>query len=95
MRKSEKQLPVRLIKGFHWVRNHDQVLILNSLLDERWILSGVEADIWDWLLQDIPFIKMVAMLTLLCGIDENHAHAIISRIMAKWKNANMVEEKIN
>ncbi len=84
-----------LKNGFRWVRNHDQVLILNSLLDKKWILSGMEADIWDWLVQDIPFFKMVTMMTLLCGIDEDHALAMISRIMTKWKNANMVEEKIS
>lgn len=94
MRKSEKQFPVKLINGFRWVRLYDHVVILNSGLDEKWNIYGVEADLWDWLVKGIPLIKMITMMTLLCGIDESKASSMISQIMNKWKNTNMVEENI-
>jgi hypothetical protein len=93
MKKSEKQIPVKLINGFRWVRIQDQIVILNSVLDEKWNICGVEADLWDWLVQGIPLFKIITMMALLCGIDESNAYTMVSKIMLKWKNANLIEEK--
>jgi hypothetical protein len=83
---------LRLIQNdsIYFVRDRAGILILDPERTSYWLLTGLEADIWDWIVLNQPFEEICHMAALCLEIPERTAKERVFDTLRKWVSAGFL-----
>jgi hypothetical protein len=74
-----------------WVKDVNQMIIVNRQSGETQILRGVEASVWGWLTLCYSYPKMVHLVSALLVVPSGEAEEQLVEILKKWLTAGLLE----
>jgi hypothetical protein len=79
-------------QGLHWVKDADQVIVVDEERNIPIVLTGIEVPIWEWLTLEYPYSKLLKLTTLLLETKTEEAAAEkLSTIMHNWQTLGLLE----
>ncbi len=74
-----------------WVKDREQIIIVDSKEQRAWILQGAEGAVWDWGMLGYGYERLIQMLALLWGIDKAKAARNLQQILSVWQARGFIE----
>jgi hypothetical protein len=73
-----------------WVKDANQILLVNQKTDHSRFLRDVEATVWDWLILGYSYAKITQMLALMLNISED-AGPVLESVLHDWLAAGIIQ----
>jgi hypothetical protein len=74
-----------------WLRDADQILLIDAEREQFWSLRGVEAAIWDLMILAYPYEKTVHLLSLLLRNSTDEAEKVFLTTLDSWHYAGIIQ----
>lgn len=74
----------------YWVKDQDQIFIIDEHSQEIYRMHHLEALVWTWLTLAYSYSKIVELLTALLVISSAEAEQRLRIIFQTWKNAGIL-----
>lgn len=84
-------LAYRCAPAITWVKDTDQILLVDAEREQFWLIQGVEAAIWDFLALAYPYEKIVRFLSLIQSISTDEAEETLQLALCSWQRAGIVQ----
>jgi hypothetical protein len=68
----------------HWVKDSNQVLVVDERLNTATVLQGVEAAVWDWLMLGYNLADVTGLLAGLCHESQGLAETRLLGLLQGW-----------
>jgi hypothetical protein len=75
----------------HWVKDSMGTLISNPSRKIYWVFTGLEADIWDWLVLGHPFDEIIEFSAYFLELPHMEAKARVFALLQKWVDAGILK----
>ena len=77
-------------EGIRWLRNLDEVIIINGDLSKRWVLQEIEADVWEWLWQEFSQQSIIKMIALMNSSTKIQSLQLLNELSTKWEKQGLI-----
>jgi hypothetical protein len=77
--------------NIQWVRDAQQILLVDERSGQVHALQGVDAAIWSWLALAYPYPKVIGFLSLLLGVPVGEAEQRLATILQAWREAGLLD----
>ncbi|MEO8355190.1 MAG: hypothetical protein ABI621_04700 [Chloroflexota bacterium] len=74
----------------YWVRDREQILIVDEQSQEIYALQHVEAAVWTWLALAYSYAKIVELSTAMLGVPSAEAEQRLQVIFQNWQNTGIL-----
>lgn len=74
----------------HWVKDADQVIVVNDQDGRTHALRGVEGAIWSWLSLSYSYPKLVRLVAALLALPANDAEQTLLDVLHGWHEAGLL-----
>lgn len=74
-----------------WLRDADQILLVDPARKQFWPIRGAEAAIWDFMILAYPYEKIVRFLSLLLGTSTGEAKKIFLAVLRDWQRRGVIQ----
>jgi len=88
---SDEWLAYRCTPAITWVKDADQILLIDAEREQFWFIQGVEAVIWDFLALAYPYEKIVHFLSLMHSTSTDEAEETLHLALCGWRRAGIVQ----
>lgn len=82
---------IQTAAGIRWLRNSDEIIIINDDMAKRRVLQDIEADVWEWLCQEFNQQCIIKMITLMNYSTEIQALQLFNKISANWEEQGFIK----
>ena len=76
--------------GFYFVRDSLGVIVICPRENKYWIITGLEADVWDMIILKSPVQEIVIFISFCLNIPEQVALIKIKMIIQKWLDCGFI-----
>jgi hypothetical protein len=73
-----------------WLRDGNQVFLVDEERHTGWTLRGVEATIWDLIVLTYPYSNIVTFLSLLLCVSADEAKTQLKTTLYQWQTVGLV-----
>lgn len=73
-----------------WVKDREQIIVLDEQRQEMFVLRGIEISVWGWLVLTYPYEKIVRSLTAMLEVSSEEAEQCLWTIFQKWLTAGIL-----
>ena len=73
-----------------WIKDREQIIVMDEQRQEVFVLLGVEAVVWSYLVLTYPYSKIVRSLTLMLEVSSEEAEKRLWTIFQKWIRAGLL-----
>jgi len=73
-----------------WIKDREQIIVMDEQRQEIFVLRGVEAVVWDCLVLTYPYSKIVRSLTVMLEVSSEEAEKRLWTIFQKWIRAGLL-----
>ena len=77
-------------RPLYWVRDREQIVIVDEQTQEIHTLIGVEAAVWTWLTFGHPYTKIVELLAATLELPMVETEQRLHVIFQTWKKAGIL-----
>lgn len=92
MQNNEKLIhAVQPVSGLRWLRIAEGIIILNANLTKKWMIKGIEANLWEWVSQGFSYKKMVEMVSKLLNLNKAKSEKYIKQKIFKLEQKGLLE----
>ncbi len=88
---SDEWLAYRCTPAITWVKDANQILLVDAEREQFWFIQGVEAAIWDFLALAYPYEKIVHFLSLMQDTSTDEAEKTLRASLFGWQKAGIVQ----
>ena len=82
------------VRDINWVRDDDITLLVNEQSGQTFVLKGLEAAIWDWLIMHFSYTKITDLLGASLEFSTVQAELYLNTILNQWvENGLLMIEK--
>jgi len=74
-----------------WVRDADQMLLVDQETKQSWSLRGVSAVIWDLLAVGYSHQRIVPLLSLIISLPIEEVEQSFTKVLEKWLDEGIVQ----
>ena len=85
-----EELTYRCAPAIAWLRDADQILLVDGQRGLSWFIRGVEAAIWDWLCLAYPYPRIVRFVSLLLRTSTEEAERRLLATLRGWREAGIL-----
>ena len=71
-------------RGIYSVRDREGVFVIDPERQIYWRLTGLEADIWDWIALNHPFEEILQFSALYLDLSVEAAKDQVFKVFQKW-----------
>jgi len=73
-----------------WVRDDIGIIIINPISHSYWLLTNIEADVWDWISLGIKHNDIVRFAAHYFKSSVEEASDYVNRIVEKWQKEGII-----
>jgi hypothetical protein len=73
-----------------WVKDREQIIVLDEQHQEMFVLRGVEVAVWGWLALSYPYAKIIRSLTVMLDVSADEAEQCLWATLQKWIDAGIL-----
>jgi hypothetical protein len=84
-------LVYRCAPGITWLRDADQILLVDADRGLFWSLGGVAATTWDFLTLGYRCERIVRFLSLILGASKDEAERTLVAVLRDWQDEGIVQ----
>ncbi len=84
-------LTYRCAPAITWLREANQILLVDVERGRFWFIHGLEAAIWDFLALAYPYEKIVRFLSLLLRTSTGEAEKTLLAALRGWQGLGIVQ----
>lgn len=76
--------------SLRWVKDSNQVLIVDDRLNTSITLYGVESTVWDWLMLGYNLSDLIDLLSVLCHESHAQAETWLVGLLQGWVKSGLI-----
>jgi hypothetical protein len=77
--------------SIRWVKDADQILVVEERRGRLVVLRGAEAAVWDWLTLRYSYPQLVNLLAALQAIPGDEAESLLIEMLSAWQSSDLLE----
>jgi hypothetical protein len=77
--------------SIRWVKDADQILVVDEQRGIQVVLRGRDAAIWDWLTLMYSYPRLVNLLAVLQAIPADEAERQLMDVLSAWQSSGLLE----
>ena len=81
-------------KPLMWVRDREQILVLDEQRREIHILQGAEAVVWLWLTQVYSYPRILGLLTTMLDLPFDQTEELLRAIFQNWRRTSLLDIEV-
>jgi hypothetical protein len=78
-----------------WVKDSNQILIVDEQVNTPTVLRGVEAAVWDWLMLGYNLPDVTELLAVLCNESQSLAETRLCGLLQGWLKSGLLNRQDN
>ena len=78
-----------------WVKDSNQILIVDERVNTPTVLRDVEAAVWDWLMLGYNIPDVTELLAVLCNESPSLAETRLSGLLQGWLKSGLINWQDN
>lgn len=75
-----------------WVKDRKQVIVISERRRRYFLLRGLEAAIWGWLIMGCHGRQLHQQVSLFLNTNETDAHTRIAQVMMDWVSKGILQK---
>jgi hypothetical protein len=75
----------------YWVKDNNQIILVDERQGKAFILQGAEAAIWGWLSLRYAYPKLVKFVAVLLAVSATEAEQTVRATLQKWHAQGLLE----
>lgn len=91
MKPDKAAIVLRSPQGVTWVKDYNQVIVIDNLRQEQHLLRDVEALVWGWLVSGYSHARTIRLLENLLALSPAEAEKNLHSMLDAWRQAGILE----
>jgi hypothetical protein len=75
----------------NWLRDTDQVFLLDTESGQYWSIRGIEMAMWDFMTLAYPYEKIVRFLSLFLETSPAEAEKVFITTLCNWQEVGIIQ----